>query len=55
MNSTNDNFFVNPIDKANDFQAILNKIGMFPSGLGFVTDSIRNSLSETDNTSNTLY
>lgn len=52
MNSTNDNFFVNLIDKANEFQAILNKIGMFP-GLGFVTDAIRNSLPETDNTSNT--
>lgn len=52
MNSTNDNFFLNLIDKANEFQAILNKIGMFP-GLGFVTDAIRNSLPETDNTSNT--
>ena len=52
MNSTNDNFFVNLIDKANEFQAILNKIGMFP-GLGFVTDAIRSSLPETDNTSNT--
>lgn len=39
MNSDSDHFWVNLIDKANQFQGILNKIGMFP-GMGLITKGI---------------
>lgn len=39
MNSDSDHFWVNLIDKANQFQGILNKIGMFP-GMSLITKGI---------------
>lgn len=39
MNSDSDHFWVNLIDKANQFQGVLNKIGMFP-GMSIITKGI---------------
>lgn len=52
MNSDSDHFWVNLIDKANQFQGILNKIGMFP-GMSLITkgiDSVVENYREDPNT-----